>query len=183
MNRALRFALLGLAVVVVAGSTACGTSESSAPQSTVSARKESGVPAPYTVRQVVSAFRRADVSLIRLPPTKECLDRAISLGIPLDESWPLLHSCGAAVADRRFAPRAVFVARPSAVSQGGWFTVEVYKSRDVVPTEVRILDIPSGQPRPFRSWPTHGNVRVNLTNPLDRGAVQRAFRILRHSTP
>jgi hypothetical protein len=180
--RALRFTLLGLAVVVVAGSTACGTSEPGALQSTVGTSTASGVPAPYSVRQVVSAFRRADVTLIRLPrSTQECLDRAISLGIPLDESWPLLHSCGA-MADRRFAPRAVFVARPSAVAQGGWFTVEVYRSREVIPTTVWYLTDPSSK-RPFRSFPTRSNVRVSLTNPLDRVAVQRAFQNLRRSSP
>jgi hypothetical protein len=182
MTRALRFTLLALAVVVAAGSTACGTSKSSAPQSTVSTTKESGVPAPYTVRQVVSAFRRADVSLIRLPPTKECLDRAISLGIPLDESMPLLESCGALIDDHRRAPTAAFVARPSEITRSGWFAVEVYESRDVLPTNVWYLTDPSSK-RPFRSFPTRGNVRVSLTNPLDRAAVQRAFRILRDSTP
>jgi hypothetical protein len=123
------------------------------------------------------------VSLVRLPrSTKECLDRAISLGIPLDESMPLLESCGALIDDHRRAPTAAFVARPSEITRSGWFAVEVYESRDVLPTNVWYLTDPSSK-RPFRSFPTRGNVRVSLTNPLDRAAVQRAFRILRHSTP
>jgi hypothetical protein len=120
--------------------------------------------------------------LIRLPLGKNCLDRALSLDAPMDLSLPIASACRISqdARFRRFAPRAVFVARPSKVLRsGGWYVVEVYKSHDAIPTQEVFLSVDPASLDTLPSSLTHGNVHVRLVSPPDRAAIRMAFRNLR----